>query len=204
MIWDKEYANSVAVYHANMATDAETDYILLTSSSHSVDNSTFWNDTAPNSTVFSVGTGNNTNGDGRDKLFIAFRSVPGVCKVGSYEGNGASGDPYADGTYVSMGFKPKWVMVKVVDSGVGSDGNWTIYDTTRQPFNSTSSSPTLFADDPNPTSGPERSNSHNIDILSDGVKFRDNSNQTNSARTYIYLAMADIAGNGTLPPIYGR
>ena len=133
-------------------------------------------------------------------MFYAFRSVPGVCKIGTYEGNGAS-----DGTYISMGFKPRWVMVKVIDSGVGSDGNWTIYDTARQPFNSDSSNPTLFADNANPTSGPERSNSHKIDILSDGVKFRDNSNQTNSSnRTHIYLAMAEIAPNGAYPPIYGR
>ena len=95
-------------------------------------------------------------------------------------------------------------MVKVVDSGVGSDGNWTIYDTARQPFNSTSLNPTLFADEVNPSSGPERQNSHKIDILSNGMKFRDNSFQTNSARTYLYLAMADLGGNGTLTPIYGR
>ena len=60
--------------------------------------------------------------------------------------------------------------------------------------------PSLEAD----TSDKEKSNSHKIDMLSDGVKFRDNSFQTNSARTYIYLAMADIGGGGTLPPIYSR
>ena len=184
--------------------DPWTDYGHLDTSGSFGDLNTKWNDTAPTATVFTIGTHNRVNKASDNYVFYAFRSVPGVCKIGTYEGNGASGDPHADGTYISMGFKPRWVMVKIVDSGVGSDGNWTIYDTTRQPFNSISSSPTLFADDPNPTSGPERSNSHNIDILSDGVKFRDNSNQTNSARTYIYLAMAEIAGNGTLPPIYGR
>ena len=64
----------------------------------------------------------------------------------------------------------------------------------------TSSNPSLFSD----RRLAERSNSHKIDILSDGVKFRDNSFQTNHTLTYLYLAMADIGGNGTLPPIYGR
>ena len=182
-----------------VGVDPWTDYGHLDTSGEFVDNSTKWNDTDPTATVFTIGTNNRVNKASDNYVFYAFRSVPGVCKIGTYEGNGAS-----DGAYISMGFKPRWVMVKVYDAGVGSDGNWTIYDTTRQPFNSDSSSPTLFADNPNPTSGPERSNSHKIDILSDGVKFRDNSNQTNSARTYIYLAMAEIGGNGTLPPIYGR
>ena len=78
-----------------------------------------------------VGAGPAVNVNTQTHQAYCFRSVPGLCKVGLYEGNGAS-----DGTYISMGFKPRWIMVKVVDSGVSSDGNWTIYDTARQPFNS--------------------------------------------------------------------
>ena len=147
--------------------------------------------TEPTSTVFTLGS----FFANVECINYCFRSVPGLCKVGQYEGNSSS-----DGTYINLGFKPRWIMVKVVDSGVGADGNWTQYDTARQPFNSTSSNPSLEAD----TSDTEKSNSHKIDILSDGVKFRDNSFQTNHTLTYLYLAMADIGGNGTLPPIYGR
>ena len=157
--------------------------------------SIYWNNDGPTSTTFTVATDASVNGSGNNYVFLAFRSIPGVCKVGLYEGNASS-----NGTYISMGFEPRLIMVKVVDSGVSSDGNWTIYDTARQSFNSASSNPSLFADDDRD----EKSNSHKIDILSDGVKFRDNSNQTNSSRTYLYFAMANIAGGGTAAPIYGR
>ena len=188
----RNVADSWRVFHTDLGNGR---ILSLNLSNVGASSSIYWNNDGPTSTTFTVATDASVNGAGNNYVFLAFKSIPGVCKVGLYEGNGAS-----DGTYISMGFKPRWVMVKVVDSGTGSDGNWTIYDTARQPFNSTSSSPSLFAD----RSIKERSNSHKIDILSDGVKFRDNSFQTNHTLTYIYLAMAEIGGNGTLPPIYGR
>jgi hypothetical protein len=43
------------------------------------------------------------------------------------------------------------------------------------------------------------------DFLSSGIKLRTTGASANSAGVkYIYLAMADIGGNGTLPPIYGK
>ena len=43
------------------------------------------------------------------------------------------------------------------------------------------------------------------DILSDGFKLRGtHAIQNANADNYLYIAMADIGGNGTLPPIYGR
>jgi hypothetical protein len=44
-----------------------------------------------------------------------------------------------------------------------------------------------------------------FDILADGFKPRDTAANTNaSSEKYLYIAMADLGGNGTLPPIYGR
>jgi len=44
-----------------------------------------------------------------------------------------------------------------------------------------------------------------VDFLSNGFKIRDTDGYYNaSGGSYLYLAMADIGGNGTLPPIYGR
>ena len=44
-----------------------------------------------------------------------------------------------------------------------------------------------------------------MDFLSNGVKIRTSNGDFNtSTGTYVYIAMADIGGNGTLPPIYGR
>ena len=49
------------------------------------------------------------------------------------------------------------------------------------------------------------SGNRDIDILSDGFHLRENDAEMNGGTSdkYIYLAMADIGGNGTLPPIYG-
>ena len=44
-----------------------------------------------------------------------------------------------------------------------------------------------------------------LDFLSDGFKIRSDDIDGNAENvTYIYIAMAEIGGNGTLPPIYGR
>ena len=148
--------------------------------------STIWQDTAPTSSVFSIGTSDGVN---KTETHIAycFRSVPGVCKVGSYVGNGQ-----ADGTYVSLGFKPRWIMYKLT----GTE-SWEMYDTARQVGNVYGTN--LKANLPNAETDDTR-----LDILSDGFKARSsNSGINTSGSTYIYLAMAEIGGNGTLPPIYG-
>ena len=189
IVWDKGFDNSIAVYHVGVASDAETDYLLLNQADAATDDATFWNDTAPTSSVFSVGTGNNTNGNGRAKSFLAFRSVPGVCKVGSYEGNNSS-----DGTYISLGFKCRWLLVKNVDTA-GQD--WRIYDSVIEPINPNDQ---FFKANTNAA----QISSSGFDFLSDGVKARDNNAGFNSSATFVYMAMADLGGNGTLPPIYGR
>ena len=191
VVFDKDYDNTIAVYHKFIASDAETDYLLFNNNNAVVDAATFWNDTAPNSTVFSVGTGNNTNGNGRPKLFLAFRSIPGVCKVGSYVGNGDN-----DGFFVNTGFKPRWVMVK----STSASRNWNVLDTARNPNNVASPFVLLPNDDATDTAGQVGS----FDILSNGFKPRDTASNSNaSGEVYVYLAMAEIGGNGTLPPLYG-
>ena len=151
-----------------------------------------WNDTAPTSSVFTVGTSDRVNASGEDYVFYAFRSVPGVCKVRSYVGNFSH-----DGPYISLGFKPSYFMLKEVTTS----GSWYIYDFRRSPFNSTNAA-YFYAD----SHGAEAVGADNeVDFLSDAAKIRGQNNGSNqSGSTFLYLAMAQIGGNGTLPPIYGR
>ena len=191
IVWDKGFDNSIVVYHYGVASDAATDYLVLNDIGAAYDSVLMWNDTAPTSSVFSVGTGNNTNGNTRPKSFLAFRSVPGVCKVGSFVGNAN-----ANGPYIHTGFKPAFVLGK----SVGVD-RWVMHDTARSPINV--SSAILTAE--TPSSEATLGTTGSIDMLSDGFKVRDTDTRMNgSGVTYIYLAMADIGGNGTLPPVYGR
>ena len=140
--------------------------------------------TEPTSTVFTLGSFFNSV----ECINYCFRSIPGVCKVGSYEGNNN-----ADGTYVSLGFTPAWVLTKNIDGTAA----WGIMDNAREPNNAVVKR--LFAN----ANSAEDEDGEQMDFLSDGFKLR-KTGGFNSAQTYIYLAMADIAGNGTLPPIYGR
>ena len=184
-------------------------YILLNDTGVTGANTNYWNDTSPTSTLFSIGGGGtpDTN-DGGGEKFIAYclRSVAGVCKVGSFEGNSIDNGPY-----ISCSFKPRWILVKCATVSDASH-DWFIFDSARYTFNGTttaggSNGGTLEAND---TTAEEAHNTNftdnpAFDILADGFKLRTNSGTiNNTGRTYIYIAMAEIGGGGTLPPIYGR
>jgi hypothetical protein len=143
-----------------------------------------WQNTSPTSTVFSVSSNNEASGSANDEMIAyCFRSVPGVCKVGTYEGNNN-----ANGTLINLGFTPAFFMAKNIDA----TGSWFVLDSTRG-FNSYSQ-----AEDPAvETTGTV------ADRIADGMKWR-TTGGGNAANTFIYLAMADIAGNGILPPVYGK
>jgi hypothetical protein len=166
-----------------------THYLTLNTTAASTAGSTFWNDSNPTASVINLGSDTDTNDSGDTMLAISFRSVPGVCKVGSYVGNLNS-----DGPYIDLGFTPRFFLVKVTD-GVN---NWGIFDTARNTFNA--SNRTLNAND-----ATVEDTSYPLDILSSGIKIRGAFQFFNdTGKTYLYLAMADIGGNGTLPPVYGR
>jgi len=152
--------------------------LRLNSTSAFVDDATLYNDTAPTSSVFSVGTNYNTNhSDGRTYIGYIFSSVKGYSKIGSWTGNGN-----ADGPFIYTGFKPAWVMIKRTDS----TNNWGIMDNKRSTFNEVGDqlmANTSDAED-NPTSG--------RDFLSNGFKLRETGNAINgSGASYIYMAFAE-------------
>ena len=115
-----------------------------------------------------------------------------MCKVGKYVGNFDHNGPY-----IHLGFKPAWYMTK----DVSSTSSWYIYDSANYPFNSASVFHTLANNNDAGNAGAFNEQ----DFLSDGVKNRGQNNDTNqSGSTFLYIAMAEIGGNGTLPPIYSR
>jgi hypothetical protein len=186
-----------AVYIKNITGingNPENNFIELNTTTVATASSTAWASIAPTSTVFSLGAGNNqTNQSGATMSFMAFRSIPGVCKVGSYTGTGTTSGPF-----VNFEFKPRWVLIRRADSG---GDPWCIIDTARTPFNS-STAPLVLRPDTTDidTSGTLGS----VDFLANGIKFNSITSAGNgSLGNYVYIAMADIGGHGTLPPIYG-
>ena len=149
------------------------------------------NSTAATSTLVTLGSDCNVNASDTYIMYL-FRNVPGVCKVGSYIGNGNNNGPY-----VSVGFSPRYILVR----STSANRNWNTLDTARNPINIASPSVLL----PNSTAVDTAGQVGAFDILADGFKPRDTASNTNgSGEKYMYLAMADIGGNGTLPPIYGK
>tara|TARA_R100000935_G_scaffold16981_1_gene33542 strand:- start:4 stop:1056 length:1053 start_codon:yes stop_codon:yes gene_type:complete len=137
----------------------------------------FFNDTAPTSSVFSVGDGSGTN---HASAYIAycFANSP-TQKISKYFGNGN-----ASGPFCFTGFKPAWIMLKRAD---GSN-SWCIFDSKRLGFNQ--SNPRLYANNTNASEG--ASDEAYIDILSNGFKLRGTQPDiNNSTSVYNYLAVAE-------------
>jgi hypothetical protein len=169
-------------------------YILLNNAGTDGANTNYWNDTSPTDEVFTIGSGGTADTNAaQDFIAYCFRSVPGVCKVGSYIANNS-----LDGPYLSFGFTPRFLLLKNTD---GSNP-WMVYDSARDTDN-----PTVRYLQPNDTAlDLDGAGTRDIDLLADGVKLRENDSDINASNgnKFIFIAMADIGGNGTLPPIYGR
>jgi hypothetical protein len=176
--------NQWFVCHTGLdSTNPATKFIHFDTTGSVQDNALMWNDTMPTSTTISLGTKPGTNNSGGSFVAYAFHSVDGYSKVGSYTGNGS-----ADGTFVHLGFRPAYVMVKESVVGTGN-GGWAIFDNKRSENNVADDS--LYAD----TSGAESVNNsyQMMDILSNGFKLRSPSasSAVNYTTSYIFLAFAE-------------
>ena len=156
-----------AVYHHKNTSAPETDYLRLNSNRATADDAERWNDTAPTSSVFSVGTDSETNASGNSYITYLWSEKQGFSKFGSYTGNGND-----DGTFVYTGFRPAWVMIKLSS---GTD-NWVIDDNKRSTSNVMQN--TLFA---NATTAEYTGSAYGIDFLSNGFKVRNDDGQYNTS-----------------------
>ena len=164
------------VYHKSIGN---TGGLYLNSTGVTVTASGFFNNTSPTSSVFTIGTGGTPNNNGSNYIAYCFAEVKGFSKMGSYVGNGN-----ADGTFVYTGFKPAWLLVKQT---TGASQNWYLWDNKRDTFNVTDTP--LKPDEALAESG---IGAYNIDLLSNGFKFRGTETQINaSGQTYIYMAFAE-------------
>ena len=139
--------------------------------------SSMWNDTAPSSSVITLGNDGATNFNTATYVCYAFAEVDGYSKVGSYTGNGSS-----DGVFIYTGFRPAWVMFKRTDS----TGNWVMFDNKRDSTNYVGRE--IYADLSNAEGGAY----DGLDFVSNGFKLRNTTAGFNaSSGTFIYLAFAE-------------
>jgi hypothetical protein len=141
-------------------------------------NSSWFNNTAPTSTLFTIGTQSDVNGSGGTYIGYCFSEIKGYSKFGSYTGNGST-----DGTFVYTGFKPAFVIIKQTSS---AGEGWEIADNKR----STNNVITTFLRN---SVGDESTNTdRQFDFVSNGIKMRGTHGSTNaSGSTYIYMCFAE-------------
>ncbi|WP_417454464.1 hypothetical protein [Kiloniella sp.] len=140
--------------------------------------------------VIGLNTGAMTSG--AQLMAINFSSVAGLSKVFSYQGNGA----IVNGPHVYCEFKPRWILLKRVDSS----GAWSILDTERDTIN-----PVLKELNPDLSSAETEAAGPRLDITAQGFTLRTTGAAYNAnGGEYIGLAIADVAGGGNLPAILGN
>ena len=183
IIKERNATSQWVVGHHNLDASAPFDKGLYLDDTRAVyDDASNFNDTAPTSTVFSVGTGGYVNDSSNTYICYAFHSVEGYSKVGTYTGNNN-----ADGTFVYTGFRPAWVMVKAYSTG-GTHYDWPIYDSVRSPTNAIGA---VLEANQSQAEVTGTGRGLPIDFLSNGFKFRSSYGESNAAQSYVYLAFAE-------------
>jgi hypothetical protein len=181
-----------AVYHKGaFVSQADPNILYLESSAATADDVNVLGNTTVtlNSTIFSLGDYNGTNGNTDGIIAYCFAEKKGYSKFGSYTGNGN-----ADGTFIYTGFKPAFILVK---SSSASGTGWNILDNKRDTENVMD---TILQ----PSNSDAEVNDANkyCDFLSNGFKWRASGGETNgSGTTYIYMAFAEnpLVGTNNIP-----
>ena len=167
--------NTTAPWSVGHASLGANQVLELDATDAVATDASYWNNTRPTSSVFSVGTDGNQNTDGHTYVIYLFGNKQGVSKMGSYVGNAST-----NGTFVYTGFKPAFAIFKK-SAGTGS---WAIQDNKRTPFNvhnnviTSNTNAAELTDD-------------NIDLLSNGFKIRRQTGLLNDAQNYIFMAFAE-------------
>jgi hypothetical protein len=163
------------VFHKSVGASK---YVYLNTTGAEATDTNMWNNTAPTSTVFSLGDTTGANGNGNNMVAYCFAPVAGYSAFGSYTGNGAS-----DGPFLYTGFRPRYVLIK----GSSFASNWFVLDTARSPYNVQ-----IDALRPNLSDTETSTGTYAIDSLSNGFKVRSGAADANTnAATFIWAAFAE-------------
>jgi hypothetical protein len=173
-----------SVYHSALGATKR----LALNTTDAAETMSYFQNTEPTSTVFSVTTNGGTGANGVDYVAYCFAEVEGYSKFGSYTGNGST-----DGPFVYCGFSVQWLLYKRTND----TEDWVILDNARDTYN-----PADAGLRPN-WNYAEFSNSEiPVDFTSNGFKLRATDRKSNgSGSTYIFMAFAEnpFGGSGVSP-----
>ena len=83
-----------------------------------------FNDTAPTSTVVTLGNSGNLNKNGFNHLMVLFASVEGISKCGFYDGDSSNN------ISLTLGFTPRLLIIKSTTTSTG----WVVMDSLRDSY----------------------------------------------------------------------
>ena len=171
------------VYH-HFNTAAK--YMKLNTTAAVISDTGSFSNVTPTSSVITMGGDDGTMHANEEMIAYIFAEKKGYSKFGSYLGNGNT-----NGTFVYLGFKPAFLMVKKT-SGTGI---WGMYDNKRIGFNEAqgvqhvqraNASAATSAD------GGDAGGFGGIDFLSNGFKCKlSDANMGADGATYIFMAFAE-------------
>lgn len=164
--------NQYAVFNTGAAFTASTNHI-----------------TAASGTTVTVGSNSDVNANGSTYVMYVFahnnndggfgvNEDQDIIKCGAYYGNSST-----DGTEVSLGFEPQWVMLKNIDVG---SRHWAIFDNMRGVATGGTGDNYLEAGTANAEANPVE----HIEFNADGFKLKTTANARNaSGYQYAYMAI---------------
>ena len=184
------------VYHEGLNDGSSPeDFNLQLNDTDAEDNRFDFADTAPSSSVITLGNHVSVNANNEEYICYVFSEVPGYSAFGKYVGNGGAGTG-KDGAYIYLGFRPQWIMVK----RASASENWCIWDDVRNSSNPTGSpsinenpNGRILRPDSNTNEGGNvtGSSGHAIDFMSQGFLCRTGESKINSnGSRYVYWAFA--------------
>jgi hypothetical protein len=162
---------------------------LRASSRSQTSSSAYFNNTAPTSSVFSLGNDTGVNNNGDTYVAYVWCEVPGFSKFGEYYSSGNSNGPYTN-----LGFRPEMLIIASRDS----DDEVEMYDSVRNGYNDANYHLNFNLNTA------EDTNSGRLHLLSTGFKIKVgpsgpiNSGSANSK--YIYMAWGQsLVGSNNIP-----
>ena len=177
-------ARNWLVYHKSLGA---TQFLQLDTTIAATTASTPWNNTAPTSTTFTVGSSLAGNENGQTFVAYLFADNAGgfgltgtdnVISCGSYTGNGS-----ASGPTVTLGYEPQWVLIK---KATGTADNWILFDNMRGMPVGAASDFWLF---PNSSAAEATGNTFIAPTATGFYLESSNSMVNQSSQTYIYIAI---------------
>ena len=177
VVKNRDQADDWAVYHI---FNGNTHYATLNSGAGKSDN-TYWNDTTPTTSVFSVGTDHKVNASTEKYVAYCWAGVEGFSSFGGW----TLGNSDVKGPFIHCGFRPKFLMIKMMQTGDG----WGMLDSVRNTYNPRNT--LVFANNTNANNTQE---AYDVDFLSTGFQVTTSNAQHNhpSYDPYIYMAFADV------------